>query len=323
LDKEIRTEGETIMPYGSKHRATKNLKEIIAKIDFPALVAETHFIVLGKALCPFHNDSRPSCHIYNDHFFCFACGATGDALFWLEHVHKLSKVDAIKELERREGVLSLDVPRQPKASKQPRVVVKVCDQKPLPQNIVELHYKRASTLEHIPLSLEGRGFILEDSQRFWIASENEDALIPIFNPDGSIVAIKRRRYTIKPEAMRYVYLTPNCGAPAWCSPNFSSYETVLIIEGELNAAICAAVYPDIAYMGVAGTENHLWLAAPKGKTVYVYGDGDEAGQKARDRWALTAYNIGAKEVMTVEPWEMDACDIAGKLGRDALRERLL
>jgi DNA primase len=173
------------------------------------------------------------------------------------------------------------------------------------------------------LSLEGRGFTLEDLHRLSVASENEHALIPIFNPDGSIVAIKRRRYTIKPEAMRYVDLTTSCGAPAWCSPNFSSHDTVLVIEGELNAAICASVYPDIAYIGVAGTENHLWLDALKGKTVYIYGDGDAAGQKARDRWAFAAYNIGAKSVLTLEPWEIDACDIAGKLGRDALRERLL
>jgi DNA primase len=311
------------MPYGSKHRANQHLKQIITEIDFPALVAETHFIVRGKTLCPSHHDSRPSCHIYDDHFFCFACGATGDALTWLKHVHKLSKVDAIKKLERREGVLSLAVPRQPKASEKPHTVVKVCDQQPLPQNIVELHLKRASTLEHIPLSLEGRGFTLEDLFRLSVASENEAALIPIFNPYGSILAIKKRRYTIQPKEMRYVYLTPNCGAPPWCSPNFANYDTVLVIEGELNAAICASVYPEMAYMGVAGTENHLWLAALKGKTVYVYGDGDEAGQKARDRWALAAYNIGAKEVMTVEPWEMDACDIAGKLGRDALRERLI
>jgi hypothetical protein len=118
------------MPYRSKHRANQHLKQIITKIDFPALVAETHFIVLGKALCPFHNDSRPSCHIYDDHFFCFACGATGDALTWLKHVHKLSKVDAIKRLEQREGVLSLDVPHQPKTSEKPHAFVKVCDQHP-------------------------------------------------------------------------------------------------------------------------------------------------------------------------------------------------
>jgi DNA primase len=59
------------------------------------------------------------------------------------------------------------------------------------------------------------------------------------------------------------------------------------------------------------------------QTVYVYADGDAPGQKARERWALAAYNVGAKSVMTLEPWEMDACDVAGRLERDARREQLL
>jgi DNA primase len=311
------------MPHASTHGASLRFKEMIAEIDFLALVAETHFIVHKKVHCPFHQDSSPSCHIYDDHFFCFACGARGDALTWVQQVQNVSKSDAIRELEQRAGVHSLAIIQQPKRVDTPSTRMKECESQPLPENAVDLHLKRASKLERIPLAIEGRGFTLEDLHHHWIASENEDALIPIFNPDGYMVAIKKRKQTMKPREQRYVYITAKCGAPAWCSSNFSNYDTVLIIEGELNAAICASVHPEMAYMGVAGTENHLWLEALKGKTVYVYADVDAPGRKARERWALAAYTIGAKRVMTLEPWEMDACDIAGRLGRDALRERLL
>jgi DNA primase len=311
-----------MMPYGSKHRANKNLTSMITKVDFPALVAETHSVVAGKTLCPFHPDSKPSCHIYDDHFFCFACGAKGDALTWLEQVYYLSKAKAIQELEQRLLLQDSTSSFGAKILGQPRVMVKPCALGSLSQNVVDLHLRRASKLEQVPLSLQGRGFTLEDLHVHKIASENEDALIPIFSPGGCMVAIKRRKHTIKPNEQRYVYVTAKCGAPAWCSPNFSEHDTVFVIEGELNAAICASVHPDIAYMGVAGTENHLWLPALKGKTVYVYADGDEAGQKALQRWALATYNVGAKRVLTLEPWEMDACDVAGKLGRDELRKRL-
>jgi DNA primase len=309
-----------IMPYESKHRASDNLKKRITDVDFPALVAETHSIVFGKARCPFHDDPTPSCHIYDDHFFCFACGAHGDALTWLEQVQNLSKAEAIKELERRSGVGASIVSSKSIPSQKPRAIG---DSQSLPENVVDLHLKRASRLERIPLALEDRGFTLEDLHLHWIASENEDALIPIFNPDGYMVAIKRRKHILNPKEQRYIYLTAKCGAPAWCSSNFSNYDTVLVIEGELNATICAAVHPEMAYIGVAGTENHLWLDVLKAKTVYIYADGDASGQKARERWALAAHNVGAKSVMILAPWEMDACDIAGKLGRDALRERLL
>jgi DNA primase len=172
------------MPRATTHGASTRLKTIITNVDFPALVAETHPIVHNKVCCPFHHDSSPSCHIYEDHYFCFACSASGDALVWLEHVHKLSKADAIKELERRSGGQASVMSHQPKMVEKPRAVVKVCDSQPLPQNAVDLQLKRASRLERIPLALEGRGFTLKDLQSYWIASENEDALIPIFNPDG-------------------------------------------------------------------------------------------------------------------------------------------
>jgi CHC2 zinc finger/DNA polymerase family A len=44
----------------------------------------------GKVRCPFHDDTNPSCHIYDDHYHCFSCGAHGDAISWLMAVEGLS-----------------------------------------------------------------------------------------------------------------------------------------------------------------------------------------------------------------------------------------
>lgn len=44
----------------------------------------------NKVRCPFHDDATPSCHIYHDHYHCFACGAHGDAINWLMEVEGLS-----------------------------------------------------------------------------------------------------------------------------------------------------------------------------------------------------------------------------------------
>ena len=48
-------------------------------------------IIDGKTLCPFHDDSTPSCHIYNDHYHCFACGAHGDQIDWLTKTKGLER----------------------------------------------------------------------------------------------------------------------------------------------------------------------------------------------------------------------------------------
>jgi len=71
--------------------------------DPPSGVAHAHFdseislkdvvdepMVSGKVRCPFHDDTRPSCHIYDDHYHCFSCGAHGDAISWLMAVEGLS-----------------------------------------------------------------------------------------------------------------------------------------------------------------------------------------------------------------------------------------
>jgi DNA polymerase I-like protein with 3'-5' exonuclease and polymerase domains len=52
----------------------------------------------GKVLCPFHDDHRPSCHIYADHFYCFVCGAHGDHIDWLREVEGLNFQEALDAL---------------------------------------------------------------------------------------------------------------------------------------------------------------------------------------------------------------------------------
>jgi hypothetical protein len=62
-------------------------------------------MVSGKVRCPFHDDANPSCHIYDDHYHCFACGAHGDAISWLMAVEGLSfraAHDALAYWEPRE-----------------------------------------------------------------------------------------------------------------------------------------------------------------------------------------------------------------------------
>jgi hypothetical protein len=56
-------------------------------------------LIHNKVICPFHDDHKPSCHIYHDHFFCFVCGANGDAVAWLMEVESLTYPEAVEALE--------------------------------------------------------------------------------------------------------------------------------------------------------------------------------------------------------------------------------
>ncbi len=305
--------------------ARGELSNIIASVTFVSLISETHEIdKQNKAVCPFHADSSPSCHIYPDGFHCYACGAHGDALDWLEHVHGLDRAEAIAELKRRAG---LPTAQRTQPVSKPQVKVKTCEGKPFSDALHVKFWQRLEQLKQVPNALKRRGFNVDDCKALGIAASGDDAVLSITDPHGNMTALKKRHHTTSDGQQRYSYLTPGCGTPAWCSPCFFVSQTVLVVEGEINAMSCAVVRrngdKDLAVMGVAGVNGQLWLEALKGKDVYVYADGDKAGQEARDKWALAAYDIGATSVKVLEPWEMDANDILVKLGVDELRERIL
>jgi DNA primase len=301
----------------------QTLPDILAKIDFPSLVSETHAINRqGKTLCPFHQDSSPSCHIYPDGFKCFSCNAHGDALNWFEEVHRLKKADAINELSKRVGVTP--IAQRTKPVSKPETKVKPCTANPLSDALHIKYWQRLEQLQKSPRD----GFTVEDCKALGIAANGDDAVLAITDPLGNIVAFKQRRHIVNEGQSRYFYLTKDCGTPAWCSPCFFTSEKVLIVEGELNAMACALVRrnmdEDLAVMGVAGVNGHLWLEALRDKLVYCYADGDAPGQAARDRWALAAIEAGAKRVFRLAPLPdlKDFCDVAGQEGREALREVL-
>jgi len=57
-------------------------------------------------LCPFHKEKTPSFHVNEERGFyhCFGCGASGDAIKFLQEVSGLPFVEAVRELAARVGI---------------------------------------------------------------------------------------------------------------------------------------------------------------------------------------------------------------------------
>jgi DNA polymerase len=97
--------------------ATKEI-EHSAEEDFLASLGETiapltDFVSLpmdasGHVSCPFHEDPKPSCKIYSDHFHCFGCGERGGRMDWLTRVEGMTKAEAIAALQDWSGSVSID-----------------------------------------------------------------------------------------------------------------------------------------------------------------------------------------------------------------------
>ena len=47
-----------------------------------------------KICCPFHAETKPSLHIYPDHYYCFGCHAYGDHIDWLMQIKGLDHTAA-------------------------------------------------------------------------------------------------------------------------------------------------------------------------------------------------------------------------------------
>ena len=56
-----------------------------------------------KCLCPFHSEKTPSCTIYTNtqSFYCFGCGAGGDAISFAKKINSIDYGEAVKMLAAR------------------------------------------------------------------------------------------------------------------------------------------------------------------------------------------------------------------------------
>lgn len=69
----------------------------------------------GMACCPFHDDRHPSLKLNEDYFYCFGCGATGDAIDFTARLYDLAPKEAAEKLAQDFG-LSYDSKAPPRRS---------------------------------------------------------------------------------------------------------------------------------------------------------------------------------------------------------------
>ena len=86
------------------------LNELRARTDIESLISQ--YVNLSKrgrnpkGLCPFHNEKTPSFTVYpeSQSFYCFGCGAGGDAVTFMRKIENLDYVEAVKALADRAGM---------------------------------------------------------------------------------------------------------------------------------------------------------------------------------------------------------------------------
>lgn len=90
---------------------SKDIIEILAKAE---AIDEDEVNSARKMCCPFHDENTPSFHFNEDYYYCFGCGATGDAFKFLEEAYDISFMEACNLLaEKLEVELASNGPTNP------------------------------------------------------------------------------------------------------------------------------------------------------------------------------------------------------------------
>ena len=86
------------------------IEDIKARNDIEHVISS--YITLKRAgsnlngLCPFHSEKTPSFTVFpsTQSFYCFGCGAGGDAITFVMRMENLDYVSAVRTLAERSGV---------------------------------------------------------------------------------------------------------------------------------------------------------------------------------------------------------------------------
>jgi len=93
------------------HTQQIDTQELKRNINFPAIVSQfipvTHMGSSYICKCPFHEETRPSFHVFEDHAHCFGCGWHGDIIKFIQDKMELGFFDTIEWLKTQVGELLL------------------------------------------------------------------------------------------------------------------------------------------------------------------------------------------------------------------------
>ena len=72
----------------------KSLVELLDSLDIPYQNASDHV----KIICPFHDEYNASLAIYEDYYYCYACGKNGDNINFVMDAFKKTFKEAVEIL---------------------------------------------------------------------------------------------------------------------------------------------------------------------------------------------------------------------------------
>lgn len=310
------------------------LQELKMKTDIEDVIST--YVTLKRrgatlvGLCPFHNEKTPSFTVYpaTQSFYCFGCGAGGDAITFLKKIENLDYLDAVKTLAQRAGLQMPQEGFDDSLSKRRRRILEMNREAARfyhsvllsPEGKVGYDYYigralSAATINHFGLGfapnqwdallkhMRAKGYqpaelvdagLARKGQKGYYDNFRNRVMTPIIDVRGNVIAFGGRVLDdSKPKYINtgdtLVYKKTN----ELFALNFakdSKEDALILCEGYMDViAMHQAGFTNaVAGCGTALTTEQVRLISRYAKEVILTYDADEAGQKALQK-AMTLF----------------------------------
>ncbi len=311
------------------------LQELKMKTDIEDVIST--YVTLKRrgatlvGLCPFHNEKTPSFTVYpaTQSFYCFGCGAGGDAITFLKKIENLDYLDAVKTLAQRAGLQMPQEGFDDSLSKRRRRILEMNREAARfyhsvllsPEGKVGYDYYigralSAATINHFGLGfapnqwdallkhMRTKGYqpaelvdagLARKGQKGYYDNFRNRVMTPIIDVRGNVIAFGGRVLDdSKPKYINtgdtLVYKKTN----ELFALNFakdSKEDALILCEGYMDViAMHQAGFTNaVAGCGTALTTEQVRLISRYAKEVILTYDADEAGQKALQK-AMTLFD---------------------------------
>ena len=311
------------------------LQELKMKTDIEDVIST--YVTLKRrgatlvGLCPFHNEKTPSFTVYpaTQSFYCFGCGAGGDAITFLKKIENLDYLDAVKTLAQRAGLQMPQEGFDDSLSKRRRRILEMNREaarfyhsvllSPVGKVGCDYYIGRAlsaATINHFGLGfapnqwdallkhMRAKGYqpaelvdagLARKGQKGYYDNFRNRVMTPIIDVRGNVIAFGGRVLDdSKPKYINtgdtLVYKKTN----ELFALNFakdSKEDALILCEGYMDViAMHQAGFTNaVAGCGTALTTEQVRLISRYAKEVILTYDADEAGQKALQK-AMTLFD---------------------------------
>lgn len=311
------------------------LQELKLKTDIEDVIST--YVTLKRrgatlvGLCPFHNEKTPSFTVYlaTQSFYCFGCGAGGDAITFVKKIENLDYLDAVKTLAQRAGLQMPQEGFDDSLSKRRRRILEMNREAARfyhsvllsPEGKVGYDYYigralSAATINHFGLGfapnqwdallkhMRAKGYqpaelvdagLARKGQKGYYDNFRNRVMTPIIDVRGNVIAFGGRVLDdSKPKYINtgdtLVYKKTN----ELFALNFakdSKEDALILCEGYMDViAMHQAGFTNaVAGCGTALTTEQVRLISRYAKEVILTYDADEAGQKALQK-AMTLFD---------------------------------